>query len=71
VEYEYGQKWKNLYQMYKEREEMLKRNFDDEVAKLDMDQETAKLEMHTAMLRQGIYSSHNILMHTTFYQRYL
>ena len=53
VEYEFGQKWKTLYQMYKEREDLLKRNFEEEAAKLDMDQETAKMEQHTAMLRQG------------------
>jgi len=41
--------------MYKEREDMLKRNFEEEVNKLEMDQETAKLEMHAAALRQGTF----------------
>ena len=53
-EFEFGQKWKKLYQMQKEQEEMLKRNFEEEVAKLEMDQETAQLEQHAIMLRQGI-----------------
>lgn len=48
-----GQKWKKLYQLYKDQEELLKRNFADEVAKLEADQETALMEQQTLMLRQG------------------
>ncbi|ESO05736.1 hypothetical protein HELRODRAFT_191370 [Helobdella robusta] len=49
-----GQKWKKLYQLYRDQEELLKKNFADEVAKLEVDQETAMLEQHTNMLRQDL-----------------
>ena len=39
--------------MHKEQEELLKRNFDEEVHKLEMDQETALLEQQAVMMRQG------------------
>lgn len=52
-EYEFGQKWKMLYQLHKEQEMLLKRNFNEEVAKLEMDMETAQLEQHTVKMRQG------------------
>lgn len=52
-EFEFGQKWKALYKMHKEQEELLRRNFDEEVRKLEMDQETALLEQQAVMMRQG------------------
>lgn len=55
-EYEFGQKWKALYQLHKDQEELLKRNFNEEVAKLEMDMETAQLEQHTVKMRQGALS---------------
>ena len=52
-EYEFGLKWKTLYQMLQEQQELLKKNFEDEVSKMEMDMEAALMEQHTAMLRQG------------------
>ena len=53
-EFEFGQKWKTLYQLHHEQQEILKRNFDEEASKLDMDEDAARLEQHTIMLRQGL-----------------
>lgn len=53
-EYEFGLKWKTLYQMLQEQQELLKKNFEDEVSKMEMDMEAALMEQHTAMLRQGL-----------------
>ena len=52
-EYEFGLKWKTLYQMLQEQQELLKKNFEDEVSKMEMDMEAALMEQHTALLRQG------------------
>jgi len=53
-EYEFGLKWKTLYQMLQEQQELLKKNFEDEVSKMEMDMEAAVMEQHTALLRQGL-----------------
>lgn len=53
-EYEFGLKWKTLYQMLHEQQELLKKNFDDEVSKMEMDMEAALMEQHTALLRQDL-----------------
>jgi hypothetical protein len=52
-EYEFGLKWKTLYQLLHEQQEALKKNFEEEVVKMEMDMEAALMEQHTAMLRQG------------------
>jgi NOPS (NUC059) domain len=52
-EYEFGLKWKTLYQLLHEQQEALKKNFEEEVVKMEMDMEAALLEQHTVMLRQG------------------
>lgn len=52
-EYEFGLKWKTLYQMLQEQQELLKKNFEDEVSKMELDMEAALMEQHTALLRQG------------------
>ena len=54
-EYEFGLKWKTLYQMLHEQQELLKKNFEDEVSKMEMDMEAALMEQHTALLRQGLF----------------
>jgi len=54
-EYEFGLKWKTLYQMLQEQQELLKKNFEDEVSKMEMDMEAALMEQHTAMLRKGLF----------------
>jgi len=54
-EYEFGLKWKTLYQMLQEQQDLLKKNFEDEVSKMEMDMEAALMEQHTAMLRQGLF----------------
>jgi len=56
-EYEFGLKWKTLYQMLQEQQDLLKKNFEDEVSKMEMDMEAALMEQHTAMLRQGRFYS--------------
>jgi len=54
-EYEFGLKWKTLYQMLLEQQELLKKNFEDEVSKMELDMEAALMEQHTALLRQGMF----------------
>ena len=54
-EYEFGLKWKTLYQMLQEQQELLKKNFEDEVSKMELDMEAALMEQHTALLRQGLF----------------
>lgn len=54
-EYEFGLKWKTLYQMLQEQQELLKKNFEDEVGKMELDMEAALMEQHTALLRQGLF----------------
>jgi len=58
-EYEFGLKWKTLYQMLQEQQELLKKNFEDEVSKMEMDMEAALMEQHTAMLRQGQFCNNS------------
>jgi hypothetical protein len=53
-EYEFGLKWKTLYQMLQEQQELLKKNFEEEVAKMELDMDAALMEQHTAMLRQDL-----------------
>jgi len=54
-EYEFGLKWKTLYQMLYEQQELLKKNFEDEAGKMELDMEAALMEQHTALLRQGLW----------------
>ena len=60
-EYEYGLKWKELYQRQREEEELLKRQFEESVGKMEMEMANAYMEHQTAMLRQG-----QILSSTTY-----
>ena len=41
--------------MLHEQQELLKKNFEDEVSKMEMDMEAALMEQHTALLRQGLF----------------
>lgn len=54
-EYEFGMKWKALYQMLLEQQDLLKKNFEEEVSKMEMDMDAALMEQHTALLREGLY----------------
>jgi len=42
--------------MLLEQQELLKKNFEDEVSKMELDMEAALMEQHTALLRQGLFS---------------
>ena len=48
-----GHKWKKLYQLYKEQQEILKKNFAEEVSKLEADQANLVIEQRKHMLMQG------------------
>jgi len=41
--------------MLQEQQELLKKNFEDEVSKMELDMEAALMEQHTALLRQGLF----------------
>ncbi len=52
-EFDFGQKWKDLYMMQEDGDRALKRQFDEGMSKLEIEQAGALMEHQTAMLRQG------------------
>ncbi|CAH0555204.1 unnamed protein product [Brassicogethes aeneus] len=52
--YEYGKKWKQLFDLFKEKEDALKKQFLMEVEKLEAQLEYAKYEQETEMLREQL-----------------
>lgn len=53
-EYEYGTRWKQLYDLYKQKEEALKRELKAEEEKLEAQMEYARFEHETEMLREQL-----------------
>ena len=52
-EYDFGQKWKDVYTLYQEQQENLKHDLEENEAKLEMDMANAQLEHTASLLRQG------------------
>lgn len=52
-EFEFSQKWKQLYSMQKEREEELKRQMNEACEKLEMEMEQAFHEYQISIQKQG------------------
>ena len=52
-EFEFGQKWKDLYAIHHEQEENLKRDLEESEVKLEMDMANAQLDHQANLLRQG------------------
>jgi len=53
-EYEFAQKWKEMYAMHQEAEENLKRQFQENVMKLEIEQANAQMEYQTQKLREDL-----------------
>ena len=53
-EFEYGQKWKDLYNLERQRQEQLKREMEDAFVKLESDMEGAEQEYQAILLRQDL-----------------
>mgnify|MGYP000900561321 CR=1 FL=1 len=51
-EFEYGTRWKQMYEAFKQKEETLKRELKVEEEKLEAQMEYAKFEHETEMLRE-------------------
>lgn len=51
-EFEYGTRWKQLHELYKQKEESLKREMKMEEEKLEAQMEYAKYEHETELLRE-------------------
>jgi proline- and glutamine-rich splicing factor len=51
-EYEYGTRWKQLYELYKQKEEALEREMKMEEEKLEAQMEYARYEHETEILRE-------------------
>lgn len=56
-EHEYGTRWKQLHELYKQKEEALKREMAMEEEKLEAQMEFARYEHETELLRERMYSS--------------
>lgn len=56
-EYEYGTRWKQLYERRKQKEEALQREMKMEEEKLEAQAQYAKYEHETEMLRERKFSS--------------
>lgn len=54
-EFEYGTRWKQLYDLFKQKEEALKRELKLEEEKLEAQMEYARFEHETEMLREREY----------------
>lgn len=54
-EHEYGTRWKQLYELYKQKEEALKREMAMEEQKLEAQMEFARYEHETELLRERNY----------------
>jgi hypothetical protein len=53
-EYDFGQKWKEIYQMEVRQQEQLKMQMEEACTKLELDMETAQHEHQTMLLRQDL-----------------
>jgi len=62
-EHEYGTRWKQLHELYKQKEEALKREMAMEEEKLEAQMEFARYEHETELLRERTYP--NLLLHKT------
>lgn len=56
-EHEYGTRWKQLHELYKQKEEALKREMAMEEEKLEAQMEFARYEHETELLRERKYYS--------------
>lgn len=54
-EHEYGTRWKQLHELYKQKEEALKREMAMEEEKLEAQMEFARYEHETELLRERTY----------------
>lgn len=54
-EHEYGTRWKQLHELYKQKEEALKREMAMEEEKLEAQMEFARYEHETELLRERVY----------------
>lgn len=59
-EHEYGTRWKQLHELYKQKEEALKREMAMEEEKLEAQMEFARYEHETELLRERMYFNINI-----------
>lgn len=59
-EHEYGTRWKQLHELYKQKEEALKREMAMEEEKLEAQMEFARYEHETELLRERMYSNINM-----------
>lgn len=68
-EHEYGTRWKQLHELYKQKEEALKREMAMEEEKLEAQMEFARYEHETELLRERMYSNliYKILLTTFIY----
>lgn len=70
-EYEYGTRWKQLYELYKQKEEALEREMKMEEEKLEAQMEYARYEHETEILRERKFLLNldfcmSYLIYTTF-----
>lgn len=56
-EHEYGTRWKQLHELYKQKEEALKREMAMEEEKLEAQMEFARYEHETELLRERTYAN--------------
>lgn len=67
-EHEYGTRWKQLHELYKQKEEALKREMAMEEEKLEAQMEFARYEHETELLRERMYSKILLCKNTTLLQ---
>lgn len=65
-EHEYGTRWKQLHELYKQKEEALKREMAMEEEKLEAQMEFARYEHETELLRERVYSNTYIMYKVIF-----
>jgi len=54
----YGLKWKQLYELFDKKKEMLEKELNDEKQKLEEQIEYAKYQHETELLRESEYTDH-------------
>lgn len=59
-EHEYGTRWKQLHELYKQKHEALKREMQIEEEKLEAQMEYARYEHETELLRERMSRLHHI-----------
>lgn len=67
-EYEYGTRWKQLYELYKQKEEALAREMKMDEEKLEAQMEYARYEHETEILRERMLFSMNFNYFPKAYQ---